>query len=56
LVQNIKLMEVATGIGTKNAQEPRFPLADEERAKVMAIIEKALKNRPIIQDTKIHRK
>jgi 4-hydroxy-tetrahydrodipicolinate synthase len=48
LAQNIKLTEAATGIGTENAQEPRFPLADEESAKVMAIIEKALKNRPNI--------
>lgn len=48
LVQNIKLAEVATGIGTENVREPRLPLAGEERAKVLAIIEKALKNRPKI--------
>lgn len=48
LVQNIKLAEVATGIGTENVREPRLPLVGEERAKVLAIIEKALKNRPII--------
>jgi len=48
LVQNIKLAEVATGIGTENVREPRLPLVGKERAKVLAIIEKALKNRPII--------
>ena len=48
LVQNIKLAEVATEIGTENVREPRFPLAGEERAKVLSIIEKALKNRPNI--------
>lgn len=48
LVQNIKLAEVATGIGTENVREPRLPLVGDERAKVLAIIEKALKNRPKI--------
>lgn len=48
LVQNIKLAEVSTGIGTENVREPRLPLVGEERAKVLAIIEKALKNRPKI--------
>ena len=48
LVQNIKLAEVATGIGTENVREPRLPLVGEERIRVLAIIEKALKNRPII--------
>jgi 4-hydroxy-tetrahydrodipicolinate synthase len=48
LVQNIKLAEVATGIGTENVREPRLPLVGEERIRVLAIIEKALKNRPIV--------
>ena len=48
LVQNIKLAEVATGIGTENVREPRLPLVGEERAKVLEIIENGLKNRPIL--------
>ncbi len=40
LVQNIKLAEVATGIGTENVREPRLPLIDEEKRRVLAIIEK----------------
>ncbi len=48
LVQNIKLAEVATGIGTENVREPRLPLVGKERENVLAIIEKALKNRPVI--------
>jgi len=47
-VQNIKLAEVATGIGTENVREPRLPLVGEERAKVLEIIENGLKNRPIL--------
>ena len=46
LVQNIKLAEVATGIGTERVREPRLPLAGEEREKVLGIIERALKSRP----------
>ncbi len=48
LVQNIKLAEVATGIGTENVREPRLPLVGEERAKVLKIIDNGLKNRPIL--------
>ena len=48
LVQNIKLAEVATGIGTENVREPRLPLVGKERENVLAIIEKALKNRPVV--------
>jgi len=50
LVQNIKLAEVATGIGTENVRAPRLPLIGEERKRVLAIIEKGLKTRPIIPD------
>ncbi len=46
LVQNIKLAEVATGIGTENVREPRLPLVGEEREKVLAIIDAALAVRP----------
>ena len=52
LVQNIKLAEVATGIGTENVREPRLPLIGEERTNVLAIIEAGLKNRPILPNYK----
>ncbi|WKK65603.1 dihydrodipicolinate synthase family protein [Lutimonas zeaxanthinifaciens] len=52
LVQNIKLAEVATRIGTENVREPRLPLAGEERKKVLAIIDEAIKNRPLLPDYK----
>ena len=46
LVQNIKLAEVATGIGTEKVREPRLPLTGKERKNVIEIIEKSLKTRP----------
>lgn len=46
LVQNIKLAEVATGLGTENVRAPRLPLIGNERKEVLAIIEKALACRP----------
>ncbi len=52
LVQNIKLAEVATGIGTENVREPRLPLVGEERKHVLNIIEKGLKTRPTLPDYK----
>jgi len=52
LVQNIKLAEVATGIGTENVREPRLPLVGEERAKVLEIIENGLKTRPSLPEYK----
>ncbi|MCP9764390.1 dihydrodipicolinate synthase family protein [Lacihabitans soyangensis] len=45
-VQNIKLAEVAVGMGTEMVREPRLPLVGAERQAVMDVIEKALKNRP----------
>ncbi|MGI9531102.1 dihydrodipicolinate synthase family protein [Lutimonas sp.] len=50
LVQNIKLAEVATRIGTENVREPRLPLAGEERQAVLKIIDEAIKNRPLLPD------
>lgn len=50
LVQNIKLAEVATRIGTENVREPRLPLAGEERQRVLKIIDEAMKNRPLLPD------
>ncbi len=52
LVQNIKLAEVATGIGTENVREPRLPLTGEERKQVLDIIERALKTRPSLPNYK----
>ncbi|MDA7824655.1 dihydrodipicolinate synthase family protein [Flavobacteriaceae bacterium] len=52
LVQNIKLAEVATGIGTENIRAPRLPLVGSERALVLKIIEDGLKNRPQLPDYK----
>ncbi|CAI8436936.1 MAG: 4-hydroxy-tetrahydrodipicolinate synthase [Flavobacterium sp. SCGC AAA160-P02] len=48
LVQNIKLAEVYTGIGTENVRAPRLPLVGDERKKVVQIIEKGLNNRPTL--------
>ncbi|MDJ1485743.1 dihydrodipicolinate synthase family protein [Cytophagaceae bacterium YF14B1] len=47
-IQNIKLAEVYTGIGTEYVREPRLPLAGAERAKVVKIIEDALATRPVL--------
>lgn len=52
LVQNIKLAEVYTSIGTENVREPRLPLHGEERKQVINIIETSLKNRPTLPDYK----
>ena len=46
LVQNIKLAEVATEIGTENVRPPRLPLIAEERQHVQKIINDALEARP----------
>lgn len=50
LVQNIKMAEVATGLGTENVRAPRLPLHGDERNRVQAIIDKAMANRPKIMD------
>ena len=50
LVQNIKLAEVATGIGTENVRAPRLALSGEERNHVLQIIETGIKNRPELPD------
>jgi 4-hydroxy-tetrahydrodipicolinate synthase len=48
LVQNIKLAEVATGIGTENVRAPRLPLQGLERERVLKVIDSAMKNRPVL--------
>ncbi|KPM33204.1 Dihydrodipicolinate synthetase [Croceitalea dokdonensis DOKDO 023] len=52
LVQNIKLAEVATQIGTEHVREPRLPLIGEERKRVLKIIEEGMATRPQLPDYK----
>jgi 4-hydroxy-tetrahydrodipicolinate synthase len=49
LVQNIKLAELATGLGTEYVREPRLLLEGEEKANVEKIINDALASRPKIK-------
>lgn len=46
LVQNIKLAEVATDMGTEHVRPPRLPLAGEEREHVQQVISSSLEKRP----------
>lgn len=52
LVQNIKLAEVYTKIGSEYVRAPRLPLHGNERKHVVNVIENALKTRPILPDYK----
>ena len=52
LVQNIKLAEVATGIGTEYVRKPRLPLQGNERQRVLKVIDDSLKTRPVLPDYK----
>ncbi|MEM7186663.1 MAG: dihydrodipicolinate synthase family protein [Bacteroidota bacterium] len=52
LVQNIKLAEVATGLGTERVRAPRLPLIGEERSKVLEIIQKGMATRPDLPEYK----
>ncbi|MGB7393635.1 MAG: dihydrodipicolinate synthase family protein [Pricia sp.] len=52
LVQNIKMAEVATGIGTENVRKPRLKLHGEERKRVQKVIDDSLKTRPELPDYK----
>ena len=47
-VQNIKLAEVATGLGTEYVRQPRLPLIGEEREHVLQVINDALAKRPVL--------
>ncbi len=47
-VQNIKMAEAATGMGTEYVRQPRLPLVDAERAHVLKVIEDALASRPAL--------
>lgn len=46
LVQNIKMAETATGIGTEFVRPPRLPLVGQERERVQSIIHSCMQNRP----------
>lgn len=52
LVQNIKLAEVATGLGTEFVRAPRLPLHGAERERVLTIIAESLRTRPTLPDYK----
>lgn len=46
LVQNLKLIETLVGVGNEHMRRPRLPLVGEERARVVAIVERAQQTRP----------
>lgn len=50
LVQNIKLAEVMTGLGTESVRAPRHVLVGDERARVIGILDEGLANRPALPD------
>jgi len=50
LVQNIKLAEVATGLGTEYVRAPRLPLHGAERQRVQRIIDDAMAKRPKLEE------
>ena len=52
LVQNIKMAEVATHIGSEYVRLPRMPLQEPERSRVAKIIATALATRPQLPDYK----
>jgi dihydrodipicolinate synthase/N-acetylneuraminate lyase len=52
LVQNIKLAEVATGLGSEIVRPPRLPLIGDERDHVLSVIQKGLSVRPELPDYK----
>jgi 4-hydroxy-tetrahydrodipicolinate synthase len=47
-VQNIKLAEVATGLGTEQVRQPRLPLVGAERERVLKVIADAMSKRPVL--------
>lgn len=50
LVQNIKLAEVMTGLGTEHVRAPRHILVGDERQRVIGILEEGLSSRPILPE------
>jgi 4-hydroxy-tetrahydrodipicolinate synthase len=47
-VQNIKLVEQLVGVGTETVRPPRLPLVGEERARVEAVVKRAVEMRPTL--------
>lgn len=52
LVQNIKLAEQVVGLGSEHVRAPRLPLAGEERARVLDIINSSVAIRPEVDVVK----
>ncbi|MBL3655906.1 dihydrodipicolinate synthase family protein [Fulvivirga sediminis] len=52
LVQNIKLAEVYTGIGSENVRAPRLKLRGKRREEVIKVIEDSLATRPTLPEYK----
>nr|WP_212747629.1 dihydrodipicolinate synthase family protein [Fodinibius saliphilus] len=52
LVQNIKLAEVAAGVGTEHVRKPRLPLVGEELEHVQNVITDSLEKRPELPEVK----
>jgi 4-hydroxy-tetrahydrodipicolinate synthase len=50
LVQNIKLAESKTELGSEYVRLPRMPLSGKERERVLKIIDEALSSRPVLPD------
>jgi 4-hydroxy-tetrahydrodipicolinate synthase len=50
LVQNIKLAAKQAGIGSEYVRAPRLVLKGEERERVLAIIDEAIANQPVLSD------
>ncbi|MFQ5445985.1 MAG: dihydrodipicolinate synthase family protein [Saprospiraceae bacterium] len=50
LVQNIKLAEVMTGLGSEHVRRPRQPLQGAERERVIAILKEGLATRPFFNE------
>jgi len=50
LVQNIKLAESMTGMGSEHVRLPRQPLRGAERERVVRILEEGLAKRPVLPD------
>jgi 4-hydroxy-tetrahydrodipicolinate synthase len=57
LVQNIKMAELATELGTEYVRPPRLPLQGEERKRVQDIIDSSIASRPVLPEyQKLHNK
>jgi 1-pyrroline-4-hydroxy-2-carboxylate deaminase len=50
LVQYIKLAEAQVGLGSEYVRAPRLTLVGEERARILAIINAGIQNRPALPD------